>query len=151
MIRGVDILFTLNGTLIACADECDINFEIDFLEARQPDGDKYENFIPDKLNVNIAIAGTLTFEQRADIYDPQNTFLKVNYSYHTADATNGKFEGECWVQSWGERSPSNSFARYNANFLGDGMPVFTPETPDNWEDELDIVLQDELDVDLQLG
>ena len=151
MIRGVNILFTLNGVQIACASDCDIDFSVDFLEARQPNSGKYENFIPDKINVNINISGTLTFAQREDIYSHLDSFTKVTYSYHTAVAADGKFEGSCWVRTWGESSPSTSFARYNASFLGDGFPVFTPETPDNWEDELDIILQDHGNVDLQLG
>lgn len=150
-IKGVDILFTLDGNFIACADAADININVQMIPARQPNSGKGKRFIPDKITGNISISGTLTFDQRSDIYTSLDQFQKVTFSYHTADANDGKFSGNCWVQTWGETSPSSSFARYNAVFIIDGLPLFTPEVPDNWDDELEIVLQDELGVDLQLG
>ena len=137
-ISGIDILFTLDGTLVACAAEADISIQVEMLEARQPDGDKSRNFIPDKIVAIINISGALTFEQRAHIYTPLDDFAKVTFNYHTADSGDGGFSGSCWVQSWGESSPTNTFARYNASFIIDGLPVFISSSVSgsHWIDEL---------------
>lgn len=129
MIRGIDILFSIDGNFIACASEADINISTSFLEYTAPVTTKAKNMIPAIVGFRISISGMLSFASRKYMYLKLEAFQKIDFSYQTINAVDGRFHGECWMDSWGETSPSNSFATFNSSFLGEGLPIFVAEIP----------------------
>ena len=127
MIRGINILFSLNGNVVAFASEADINIETSFLGHSAQATTKGRNYLAQVVGFSMNISGELDFLNRKFLYTFLEGFTLLDFQYHTATATDGKFTGKCWVQNYGEQSPSNSFARYNMSFLGEGKPEFEPE------------------------
>lgn len=124
VIKGKDILFSLNGDPVACAEECDIEFATQFLAARQPNSTIGRHSIPSKVVFDIRISGRLNFAYRDWVYTPMINFLKLDFRYFTNEPLNGEWSGECWVENWGESSPTTGNARFNSSFRGEGIPNY---------------------------
>ena len=142
VVRGKNILFSVGGQQIACSESAEISILTNFRKATQPNSSKGDHNIPDKIRFLISIGGPLDFVFRSNIYVPMENFTTVNFSYFTADVADGKFDGVCWVQSWGEVAPTGGIARFNARFIGDGLPVFTKLSESHWIDEAGNILTD---------